>query len=116
MSDDFFLRNRSTVAIITGGTQGLGLAIARRLAREGARGLVLAGRNMDKGDSAAEIIRSLGTKCLFVKADVSVPEDCSRLVEVSLEHFGTVNALVNAAANGTTGKAGPGCRVGRLPR
>jgi NADP-dependent 3-hydroxy acid dehydrogenase YdfG len=35
MSDDSFLRNRSTIAIITGGTQGLGLAIARGLAREG---------------------------------------------------------------------------------
>jgi NAD(P)-dependent dehydrogenase (short-subunit alcohol dehydrogenase family) len=48
MSDDYFLRNRSTIAIITGGTQGLGLAIAARLAREGAPGLVISGRNMEK--------------------------------------------------------------------
>ena len=34
MSDDYFLRNRSTIAIITGGTQGLGLAIAKRLAQK----------------------------------------------------------------------------------
>jgi NAD(P)-dependent dehydrogenase (short-subunit alcohol dehydrogenase family) len=98
MNDDFFLRNRSTVAIITGGSQGLGLAIAKRLAREGARGLVLSGRNVNKGESAVATIQSLGTSCLFVKADVSVPEDCSRLVEASLERFGTVNGLVNSAA------------------
>ena len=98
MNGDFFLRNRSTVAIVTGGTQGLGLAIARRLAREGAHGLLLSGRNADKGESAAASIRSLGTNCVFVKADVSAPEDCFRLVETSLKHFGTVNGLVNSAA------------------
>ena len=74
MTDDFFLRNRSTVAVITGGTQGLGLAIAQRLAREGARGIILSGRNVDKGERAAASIQSLGTNCVFVKADISVPE------------------------------------------
>jgi NAD(P)-dependent dehydrogenase (short-subunit alcohol dehydrogenase family) len=98
MTDDFFLRNRSTVAVITGGTQGLGLAIAQRLAREGARGIILSGRNVDKGERAAASIQSLGTNCVFVKADMSVPEDCFRLVEASLEHFGTLNGLVNSAA------------------
>jgi NAD(P)-dependent dehydrogenase (short-subunit alcohol dehydrogenase family) len=61
MSDDFFLRNRSTIAIITGGTQGLGLAIARRLALEGAKGLVLSGRRLDKEEKAAASIQSHGT-------------------------------------------------------
>ena len=53
MNDDFFLRNRTTIAIITGGAQGLGFAIAERLAREGARGLILSGRNVDQGEKAA---------------------------------------------------------------
>jgi NAD(P)-dependent dehydrogenase (short-subunit alcohol dehydrogenase family) len=98
MSDDFFLRNRSTIAIITGGTQGLGLAIARRLGMEGAQGVVLSGRRLDKGEKAAASIQSHGTNCIFVKADVSIPEDCDRLVATALERFGTVNGLVNAAA------------------
>jgi 3-oxoacyl-[acyl-carrier protein] reductase len=70
-------------AIITGGTQGLGLAIATRLAREGAPGMVNSGRNAEKGEGAAEKLRSIGTDCLFVKADVSTANDCYRLVEHS---------------------------------
>ena len=98
MSDDFFLRNQRTTAIITGGAQGLGFAIAERLAREGAHGIILSGRSLDKGEKAAASIQSRGTDCLFVKADVSIPEDCFRLVSKALERFGTVNGLVNAAA------------------
>jgi NAD(P)-dependent dehydrogenase (short-subunit alcohol dehydrogenase family) len=98
MTEDFFLRNRETVALITGGTQGLGLAIARRLAMEGARGITISGRNADKGESAAASIRSLGTDCLFVKADVSIADDCFRLLGAALEQFGRVNGLVNSAA------------------
>src|ERR1700730_8924731 len=97
MSDDYFLRNRSTIAIITGGTQGLGLAIARRLAQEGAPGMVISGRNAEKGDGAAEKLRSLGTDCLFLKADVSIADDCYRLVDTALKRFGNVNGLVNSA-------------------
>jgi NAD(P)-dependent dehydrogenase (short-subunit alcohol dehydrogenase family) len=70
MTDDLFLRNRGTIAVITGGTQGLGLAIAKRLAMEGAHGITISGRNADKGENAAASIRSLGTDCLFVRADV----------------------------------------------
>jgi NAD(P)-dependent dehydrogenase (short-subunit alcohol dehydrogenase family) len=98
MNNDFFLRNRTTTAIITGGAQGLGFAIAERLAREGARGIILTGRNVDKGEKAAASLQSLGTDCIFVKADVSIPGDCFRLVAAALERFGTVNGLVNAAA------------------
>jgi NAD(P)-dependent dehydrogenase (short-subunit alcohol dehydrogenase family) len=98
MNDDYFLRNRTTTAIITGGAQGLGLAIAERLAREGARGLILSGRSVDKGEKAAASIKSLGSDCIFIRADVSSAEDCSKLVAAALERFGTVNGLVNAAA------------------
>jgi NAD(P)-dependent dehydrogenase (short-subunit alcohol dehydrogenase family) len=103
MSDDYFLRNRSTIAIITGGTQGLGLAIATRLAREGAPGLIISGRNAEKGEGAAEKLRSIGTDCLFVKADVSTANDCYGLVDMALKRFANVNGLVNSAALGDRG-------------
>jgi NAD(P)-dependent dehydrogenase (short-subunit alcohol dehydrogenase family) len=98
MSDDYFLRNRGTHAVITGGTQGLGLAIARRLAREGAPSIVISGRDRQKGEAAAEEVRALGAACEFVQADVAVAADCVRLIERAIERFGTVNGLVNAAA------------------
>ena len=103
MPDDFFLRNRETIAVITGGTQGLGLAIAKRLAQEGARGIVISGRNAEKGEGAAENLRTGGTDCLFVKADVSTVNDCYRLVETALKHFGSVNGLVNCAGTADRG-------------
>jgi NAD(P)-dependent dehydrogenase (short-subunit alcohol dehydrogenase family) len=59
MDNGYFLRNKETIAIITGGTQGLGLAIAKRLAREGARGIILSGRSLDKGEGAAASVGSL---------------------------------------------------------
>src|ERR1700732_1025199 len=103
MSDDSFLRNRTTIAMITGGTQGLGFAIAKRLAQEGARGIVISGRNAEKGEGAAENVRSAGTDCLFVKADVSIADDCYRLVDTALKHFGGVSGLVNSAGTANRG-------------
>src|SRR5581483_7924883 len=90
------MRNSKTRAIITGGTQGLGLAIAKRLAREGAKSIVISGRNVEK--AAAEAVSALGTPCAFVKADMGVAEDCQKLVAAAIETFGAVNALVNSAA------------------
>jgi NAD(P)-dependent dehydrogenase (short-subunit alcohol dehydrogenase family) len=98
MNDADFLRNRGTHAVITGGTQGLGLAIARHLAREGAPTIVISGRDRRKGEAAAEEVRALGAACEFVQADVAVAADCIRLIDSAIERFGTVNGLVNAAA------------------
>lgn len=103
MTDDLLLRNRATIAIITGGTQGLGLAIAKRLAQEGARGIVISGRNSEKGEGAAKNVRSAGTDCLFVKADVSIADDCYRLVDTALKQFGSVSGLVNSAGTADRG-------------
>lgn len=98
MPDQLSPRNNSTIAVITGGTQGLGFAIAKRLALEGAPGIVVSGRHRDRGQSAAKELQALGTDCLFVPADVSLAEDCHRLIAATLTRFGSVNGLVNSAA------------------
>ena len=62
MDQDLNRRHRGTRAVITGGTQGLGLAVARRIAREGASAIVLAGRRAELGEAAAAEVRALGTE------------------------------------------------------
>jgi NAD(P)-dependent dehydrogenase (short-subunit alcohol dehydrogenase family) len=103
MSDEFFLRNRGTHALVTGGGQGLGLAVAKRLAREGAPSIVLSGRDQAKGESAAAEVRALGPECIFVSADISRADDCYRVIDTAIDKFGTVNGLVNAAASTSRG-------------
>ncbi|MDH5329332.1 MAG: SDR family oxidoreductase [Aquincola sp.] len=91
-------RHANTRAVITGGTQGLGLAVARRLAQEGAAGIVVSGRREALGEAAAAEVRALGSECHYVRADIGVAGDCRRLIDESLARLGSLNALVNSAA------------------
>jgi NAD(P)-dependent dehydrogenase (short-subunit alcohol dehydrogenase family) len=92
------LRHEGTCAVITGGTQGLGLAVAERLAREGAAGIVVSGRRAALGEAAAARVRALGTPCHYVQADVGNADDCARLMAEGVARLGQVNALCNSAA------------------
>jgi NAD(P)-dependent dehydrogenase (short-subunit alcohol dehydrogenase family) len=96
-------RHHNTIAVITGGTQGLGLAIARRLANEGAKAIVICGRDAGKGSSAVAELSALGVACRYVQADLALPEDCFKVVDAAGETYGGVNALVNSAAISTRG-------------
>jgi NAD(P)-dependent dehydrogenase (short-subunit alcohol dehydrogenase family) len=91
-------RHANTHAVITGGTQGLGLAVARRLVEEGAPGLVIAGRRAALGEAAARELNALGARCIYVQADVGDADDCAKLMATAIGELGTVNALVNSAA------------------
>lgn len=96
-------RNSETRAIVTGGAQGIGFAVAEALADEGCRALALVGRSREKGDKAVAALAKDGIDAIFISADVSVVADCKRVVETAIAHFGTVNALVNAAATSARG-------------
>ncbi|RWQ55367.1 MAG: SDR family oxidoreductase [Mesorhizobium sp.] len=96
-------RNSQTRAIVTGGAQGIGFAVAEALADEGCRALALVGRSREKGDKAVAALAKDGVEAIFISADVSVVADCKRVVETAIAHFGTVNALVNAAATSARG-------------
>jgi len=83
-------------AVVTGGTRGIGLAIARALAEDGAS-VVVSGRDAGRLESAVTEIESLGVSALGVAADQSKREDCDRLVDAAKERFGRIDVLVNNA-------------------
>src|SRR2546426_3103312 len=84
-------------ALVTGGSSGIGLAIARMLRAEG-YGLTLASRTRERLEAAAA---ELGAQA--VAADVSREEDCERLVAEHADRFGTLEVLVNSAGLGVGG-------------
>lgn len=86
------------VAIVTGGTQGLGAAIAATLAERGAKGIVICGRNAAKGAAQVASLQALGTHAVYVQADLATVEDCRKVVAQADASFGRVDVLVNAAA------------------
>ena len=87
------------IAIVTGGTQGLGAAIARLFGERGAAGIVICGRNVEKGEAkAAEIGAATGARTVYVEADLEKVEDGREVVAACDAAFGRVDALVNAAA------------------
>jgi NAD(P)-dependent dehydrogenase (short-subunit alcohol dehydrogenase family) len=89
------------VAIITGAAQGIGLAIARRFAAEGAS-VVIADLNAEGAETAAAAIIADGGRALAVTADVGQAADVDRVVAATVETFGTVDILVNNAGDVTT--------------
>lgn len=86
------------IAVVTGGTQGLGAAIARRLAEAGAAGIVTCGRGAEKGTAvAASIQADTGCKVVFQKADLGKVADCKAVTDRADAEFGRIDILVNAA-------------------
>jgi len=86
------------IAVVTGGTQGLGAAIARRCAESGAAGIVTCGRSRDKGTAvAAAIGAETGVPVEFVQADLAEVEDCRLVIAAADSAFGRIDILVNAA-------------------
>ena len=87
---------KNNVVIITGASAGIGLEIAKLLARQGAC-LVLAARNPDLLGEAAETCRALGATVIGVPTDVSDREQCRLLIERTVSEFGRIDTLVNNA-------------------
>jgi meso-butanediol dehydrogenase/(S,S)-butanediol dehydrogenase/diacetyl reductase len=92
------------VALITGATSGIGAATAALFAGEGAR-VVLTGRRRERGQAVASAIQAAGGACLFVQADHTRLEDCSRAVEQTVSEFGRLDILFNNAGIVTSGTA-----------
>ncbi len=86
------------IAVVTGGTQGLGEAVARLFAARGAAGLVICGRNAERGAKVAGEISATGCRTVFVQADLADVDACRRVIAGADSAFGTLHALVNVAA------------------
>lgn len=87
------------IAVVTGGTQGLGAEIARLFAERGVAGLIICGRSVAKGEAKAEEIAArYGNEVHFVAADLAQVEDCRKVIAATRSHFGRIDSLVNVAA------------------
>jgi NAD(P)-dependent dehydrogenase (short-subunit alcohol dehydrogenase family) len=91
-------------ALITGGTMGLGAAIAKELARRGAD-VAIAARNL--GDAADEVkgaITVTGRRCALIQADFTEPEDCASAVEQTVKALGRLDVLIHNAGGPSPGR------------
>ena len=84
------------VVIVTGGTDGLGAALAERLATLGAH-VTVCGRNESRVEAMRERLTSTGGDHLVVAADVTVPPDIERLVDSTVQRWGRIDGIVNNA-------------------
>lgn len=85
------------VALITGGSRGIGKEIALELAKNGVNIVISYVNNMEKATAVIDEIISYGVKAMAVCADVSVEEDVLHMIKTVEEEFGTIDILVNNA-------------------
>jgi NAD(P)-dependent dehydrogenase (short-subunit alcohol dehydrogenase family) len=92
------------VAIVTGGGRGIGRAIARRFANEGAK-VVIAEQDPESGARTCAEVRADGGGAIFIQTDVSDRQAVETMVEATVQQFGQIDIVVNNA--GLTGENGP---------
>lgn len=86
---------KGKVAIVTGGTSGLGFCVAQRLCQGGAK-VVISGSNPEKGENAARMLKSVGHDITFCKADLRKEAEVEALVKFTADTYGSVDILVTA--------------------
>src|SRR5688500_10472130 len=94
---------KDKVIIITGGAKGIGEAIARIIAAEGAVAVIV-GRSANDNNVTAQSIEKNGGKAFGIEAELSMPEECAKAVKITSDKFGRIDGLVNnAGANDGVG-------------
>jgi len=91
------MRLAGKVAVVTGSSRGIGAAIARRLAAEGARVVLNCHASVEAAQAVADEIRQAGGEALVVAADVSRGEEAQRLIQTTMAQWDRVDILVNNA-------------------
>jgi len=87
---------KDKVIIVTGGAKGIGEAIAKLVAAEGGI-TVIAGRNAADNEKAVAAIQSSGGKAFAIQAELGQVSDCRKVIDTTVQQFGTIHALVNNA-------------------
>lgn len=87
------MKLKNKVAIITGGTSGIGFAIAKLFSEQGAR-IVIAS---DKSKNGNDIAKSISSDCLFIQTDVREESQVNKLISETIKKFGELDILVNSA-------------------
>jgi len=85
------------VAVVTGSTQGLGEAIATLFVERGVSGIVITGRNKERGAKVKKSLEGKGAKAVFVEAELNRLADVRKIIAACGDAFGRIDALVNAA-------------------
>lgn len=91
------------VVLVTGGTQGVGRSVALAAARERASAVAVLGRDPAKAEGVLHELQELGAEPLFIRADLADPAQGEQAVATTIERFGRVDSLVNAAGLTTRG-------------
>ena len=91
------MRFKGKVAIVTGGSKGLGKIIAKQLAQEGAS-VVINGRDMNALEEAAREIRQESGQITAIQADVSKSGEVKSMIDKVVEDYGRIDILINNAA------------------
>jgi 3-oxoacyl-[acyl-carrier protein] reductase len=91
------MKLKEKIALVTGGSRGLGKAIALQLAKDGAQVVVNYATSTDKAEEVVAAIKAEGGKALAMKADVSHLEEVEKMVDTIYEQFGRIDILVNNA-------------------
>lgn len=95
---------KDKAALVTGGTLGIGAAIAIQLARRGAD-VAIAARHIDAEARKVESqIAALGQRCLLIAADMTAPDDCRRAVDTAASDLGRLDVLVHNAGGPSPGR------------
>ena len=97
------MKLQDKIALVTGGTKGIGAAAALALAREGAHLAISARHDDAEAKSTCDAIRALGRRCEFIPADFAKPAEATRAVEETVRLLGGIDVLVHSAGGPVNG-------------
>ena len=100
---DLQARFDGKVLLLSGASRGVGEQVARQAKARGARGLALVGRDEMTGDALAHELSDANTTAMFIRADLSLPDEPARIVGEVEREFGVVHGLLNSAAETSRG-------------